>query len=130
MFDLCILTYSFFFLMIRRPPRSTLFPYRRSSDLERMAAAADRTGAKLVVVCDPNNPTGSLVERAEWDAFLDALPDRCAVVVDEAYVEYVDPARALGRERDVADGRPVILFRTFSKIFGLAGLRLGYAVVH
>jgi len=99
-------------------------------DLERMAAAADRTGAKLVVVCDPNNPTGSLVERAEWDAFLDALPDRCAVVVDEAYVEYVDPARALGRERDVADGRPVILFRTFSKIFGLAGLRLGYAVVH
>ncbi|MGH3907855.1 MAG: aminotransferase class I/II-fold pyridoxal phosphate-dependent enzyme, partial [Pseudonocardiaceae bacterium] len=66
----------------------------------------------------------------EWQAFLDALPERCAVVVDEAYVEYVDPARRLLREQDVEAGRPVILLRTFSKIFGLAGLRLGYAIAH
>jgi histidinol-phosphate aminotransferase len=52
------------------------------------------------------------------------------VVVDEAYVEYVDPARRLLREQDVEAGRPLILLRTFSKIFGLAGLRLGYAVAH
>jgi histidinol-phosphate aminotransferase len=50
--------------------------------------------------------------------------------VDEAYVDYVRPDRRLRRERDVDDGRPVVVLRTFSKIFGLAGLRLGYAVVH
>jgi histidinol-phosphate aminotransferase len=99
-------------------------------DLEAMAAAARRRGAKLVVVCDPNNPTGSLLTRDEWETFLDALPDGCAAVTDEAYVEYVEPDLRLGREHDVAEGRPVIVLRTFSKIFGLAGLRLGYAIVH
>jgi histidinol-phosphate aminotransferase len=98
-------------------------------DLDEMAASATRIGARLIVVCDPNNPTGSLAEQAEWDRFLDALPAACAVVVDEAYCEYVDPARRIRREDDVARGRPVILLRTFSKIFGLAGLRLGYAIV-
>jgi histidinol-phosphate aminotransferase len=99
-------------------------------DLERMAETARRTGAKLVVVCDPNNPTGLLLARGEWDAFLDALPDGCVTVADEAYVEYVEPDLRLGRERDVAGSRPVVVLRTFSKIFGLAGLRLGYAIVH
>jgi histidinol-phosphate aminotransferase len=99
-------------------------------DLEAMAEAAQRTGAKLVVVCDPNNPTGSLLTRGEWETFLDALPDGCFAVADEAYVEYVEPDLRLGREHDVAEGRPVIVLRTFSKIFGLAGLRLGYAIVH
>ncbi len=99
-------------------------------DLDAMAGAAHRTGAKLVVVCDPNNPTGLQMSRGEWDAFLGDLPPGCVAVVDEAYVEYVDPELRLDRERDVAEGRPVIVFRTFSKIFGLAGLRLGYAIVH
>ncbi|HVD10310.1 MAG TPA: histidinol-phosphate transaminase, partial [Gaiellaceae bacterium] len=98
-------------------------------DLDEMAASAARVDARLVVVCDPNNPTGSLAEQDEWDSFLDVVPEGCAVVVDEAYCEYVDPARRIRREDDVAGGRPVILLRTFSKIFGLAGLRLGYAVV-
>jgi histidinol-phosphate aminotransferase len=98
-------------------------------DLDRMAATARRARAKLVVVCDPNNPTGLQLTRAEWDEFVSALPEGCIAVVDEAYVEYVDPAARLGRERDSTDGRPVILLRTFSKIFGLAGLRLGYAIV-
>ena len=99
-------------------------------DLEAVAVAARRTEARLVWICDPNNPTGALLERAEWDAFLDALPARCAVVVDEAYVEYVAPERRVRREEDVEAGRPVVLLRTFSKIFGLAGLRLGYAIAH
>ena len=98
-------------------------------DLDEMAASVARVDARLVVVCDPNNPTGSLAEQDEWDSFLDVVPEGCAVVVDEAYCEYVDPARRIRREDDVAGGRPVILLRTFSKIFGLAGLRLGYAVV-
>lgn len=99
-------------------------------DLEAMADAARRVEARLVFVCDPNNPTGALVEPDEWEAFLAALPEGSVAVVDEAYVEYVPPERRLARERDVDDGRPVVLLRTFSKIFGLAGLRLGYAVVH
>jgi histidinol-phosphate aminotransferase len=99
-------------------------------DLEGLSAAAEHVGARLVWLCDPNNPTGSVVERVEWEAFLDALPARCAVVVDEAYADYVSPERRLRREHDVEAGRPVIVLRTFSKIFGLAGLRLGYAVAH
>ncbi|HEY3105718.1 MAG TPA: histidinol-phosphate transaminase [Gaiellaceae bacterium] len=97
-------------------------------DVDAVGQAARREGARLVWLCDPNNPTGSLVSRDEWDALFEALPDRCAVVVDEAYVDYVDPERRLRREDDVDAGRPVVLLRTFSKIFGLAGLRLGYAV--
>jgi histidinol-phosphate aminotransferase len=97
-------------------------------DLEGVAAVARATDARLAWICDPNNPTGSLVAHEEWEAFLAALPERCAVVVDEAYVEYADPARRLRREDDVEAGRPVLVLRTFSKIFGLAGLRLGYAI--
>jgi len=99
-------------------------------DLEALSAAAQRVGARLVWLCDPNNPTGSLVARDEWETLLDALPERCAVVVDEAYADYVHPERRLRREADVEAGRPVVVLRTFSKIFGLAGLRLGYAVAH
>lgn len=99
-------------------------------DLEALAQTANTARARLIWLGDPNNPTGLLVEPDEWEALLDALPDRCAVIVDEAYVEYVDPAKRLRREDDVATGRPVVVLRTFSKIFGLAGLRLGYAVAH
>jgi histidinol-phosphate aminotransferase len=98
-------------------------------DVEALAEAAGRVGARLIWLCDPNNPTGSLVTRDEWQALLTELPERCAVVVDEAYAEYVHPEQRLRREADVEAGRPVIVLRTFSKIFGLAGLRLGYAVV-
>jgi histidinol-phosphate aminotransferase len=99
-------------------------------DLEAVVGTARRTQARLVWLCDPNNPTGSLVAGPEWQAFLEALPESCAVVVDEAYVDYVDPARRLRREQDIEAGRPVVVLRTFSKIFGLAGLRLGYAIAH
>jgi histidinol-phosphate aminotransferase len=97
-------------------------------DLERIAAAAVRSQARLVWVCDPNNPTGSVVDEAEWRAFLEALPPDCVVAADEAYLDYVDPGRRIRREEDVAAGRPVVVLRTFSKIYGLAGLRLGYAL--
>jgi histidinol-phosphate aminotransferase len=98
-------------------------------ELEAVAAAAHEHAARLVWICDPNNPTGALQRRDEWDAFLDALPNGCIAVVDEAYADYVEPASRLGRERDVEAGRPVVVLRTLSKLFGLAGLRLGYAVV-
>ncbi|HTE63393.1 MAG TPA: histidinol-phosphate transaminase [Solirubrobacteraceae bacterium] len=97
-------------------------------DLDLIAAAAHESDARLVFVCDPNNPTGLRLGAAEWAAFLDALPDGCVVVADEAYADYVAPGERIDRLADVAAGRPVVVLRTFSKIFGLAGLRLGYAV--
>jgi histidinol-phosphate aminotransferase len=97
-------------------------------DPEALAAEARRTGARLAVVCDPNNPTGSRMTAGEWAALIDSLPEGCVAVVDEAYADYVDPSLRLRREDDIVAGRPVLLLRTFSKIFGLAGLRLGYAV--
>ena len=98
-------------------------------DLDALAAAAHEVRARIAWVCDPNNPTGSLVSDAEWRRFLEALPPDCIAIVDEAYVDYVDPELRLGRVRDVEAGRAVILLRTFSKLHGLAGMRLGYAVV-
>jgi histidinol-phosphate aminotransferase len=108
---------------VRRVP---LAGYRL--DLEALAAAARESGARLAIVVDPNNPTGAHVRPGEWTAFLDELPEGCVAVVDEAYVEYVEPARRIDRVRDIDAGRRVIVLRTFSKIFGLAGLRLGYAL--
>jgi histidinol-phosphate aminotransferase len=97
-------------------------------DLEAMAAVAERTRARIAVVCDPNNPTGDALPAGAWREFLETVPEGCVVVVDEAYAEYVDPALRIRREDDVAAGRPVVVLRTFSKLFGLAGLRLGYAI--
>jgi histidinol-phosphate aminotransferase len=98
-------------------------------DLDGLAQTARRFDARVVWICDPNNPTGAALEQEAWTGFLDALPERCVAVVDEAYADFVPPDRRVRRERDVGDGRRVILLRSFSKLFGLAGLRLGYAVV-
>ena len=100
----------------------------RGIDLEALLAKAREVDAKLVWICDPNNPTGTALERREWEEFLDALPERCVVVADEAYVDFLPPDRRLGRERDVVDGKPLVVLRSFSKFFGLAGLRLGCAI--
>jgi histidinol-phosphate aminotransferase len=96
-------------------------------DLDAMAkAVTERT--RVILVCTPNNPTGPIVTAAELDAFLEAVPSRVLVVVDEAYVEFV-------RATDVAHGldalaarENVVVLRTFSKAYGLAGLRVGYAI--
>ncbi|HEV2345575.1 MAG TPA: histidinol-phosphate transaminase [Actinocrinis sp.] len=98
-------------------------------DLDAMAdAITDRT--RLVFVCTPNNPTGTVVHRAELERFLDRVPAGVLVVIDEAYREF-------NRDPEVADGidlyrdRPnVCVLRTFSKAYGLAGLRVGFAVAH
>jgi histidinol-phosphate aminotransferase len=96
-------------------------------DLDAMAAAVtDRT--KLVVVCTPNNPTGPSVSQSELDAFLARVPERVLVVVDEAYVEFVRMADAVDGVATVLAHDNVVSTRTFSKAYGLAGLRVGYAV--
>jgi histidinol-phosphate aminotransferase len=99
-------------------------------DLKAVAEVATAVGAKLVWICDPNNPTGLRLRAGEWADFLDALPAGCVAVADEAYVDYIEPAQRIDRLADIRAGRPVIVLRTFSKIFGLAGLRLGYMLVH
>ena len=97
-------------------------------DIEQMLSAA--RGAKLVFVCDPNNPTGDALTSTEWAAFLNGMPAGCLVIVDEAYGDYISPDQRPTRVADVAGGRPVVVLRTFSKLFGIAGLRLGYAIAH
>ena len=97
-------------------------------DLDAMLGAA--SGAKLVIVCDPNNPTGDALTASEWEAFLERLPAGCLAVVDEAYADYLPAEQRPRRVDDVRTGRPLVVLRTFSKLFGLAGLRLGYAIVH
>ena len=98
-------------------------------DLEAVAASAVANRAKLAWICDPNNPTGLRLDASEWSAFMEALPPGCIAVVDEAYGDYIEPADRIDRLAAIADGAPVVVLRTFSKIFGLAGLRLGYAIV-
>lgn len=96
-------------------------------DLEAMAAAVDER-ARLVVVCNPNNPTGVYRGAGEIERFLDALPEDLAVLVDEAYVDFVDRPDS-GRTMSLARERPNLLVtRTFSKAHGLCGLRVGYGV--
>ncbi|MEV7708540.1 MULTISPECIES: histidinol-phosphate transaminase [unclassified Streptomyces] len=98
-------------------------------DLDAMAdAITDRT--RMIFVCNPNNPTGTVVRRAELERFLDRVPGDVLVVLDEAYREFI-------RDVEVPDGieiyrdRPnVAVLRTFSKAYGLAGLRVGFAVAH
>lgn len=96
-------------------------------DLEAMAAAiTDRT--KVVLVCTPNNPTGPAVSQAELDAFIAQVPPHVLVVVDEAYVEFVRMDDAIDGVATYRRHDNVILTRTFSKAYGLAGFRVGYAV--
>jgi histidinol-phosphate aminotransferase len=96
-------------------------------DLDVMAAAiSDRT--KVVLVCTPNNPTGPSVTQSELDAFLARVPERVLVVVDEAYVEFVRMSDAVDGVATVLAHDNVVSTRTFSKAYGLAGFRVGYAV--
>lgn len=98
------------------------------TDFDAMAARlTPRT--RMVFVNTPHNPTGSLVTRSELEAFMGLLPDHILLVLDEAYLEFVrDPAGPDSLDY-VKAGRPVVGLRTFSKAYGLAGLRIGYGLM-
>ena len=96
-------------------------------DLEAMLeAVTDRT--KLVFVCHPNNPTGTMNSRAELDGYFERVPAHVVTVLDQAYFEYVDDADYADGSRSTSRRARAIVLRTFSKIFGLAGLRVGYGI--
>lgn len=96
-------------------------------DLDAIAAAID-ADTRIVFLDNPTNPAGTIFKRAAWEAFLARVPEHVVIVADEAYFEFV-------RDRDYADSlqyhdpdRMIVTMRTFSKIFGLAGVRVGYAI--
>lgn len=94
-------------------------------DLEAMADAITPQ-TKKVFIANPNNPTGTMVDQKAIDKFMDRVPDHVTVVFDEAYYEFLDtPPDTM---KYVKEGRNVVIMRTFSKIQGLAGLRIGYGI--
>jgi histidinol-phosphate aminotransferase len=96
-------------------------------DLEAMAAAVtDRT--RLVLLCSPNNPTGPALAQDDVKSFLETVPPQVLVVLDEAYAEFVDDPLAVDGTRLLSSYPNLVVLRTFSKAFGLAGLRVGYAI--
>ncbi len=96
-------------------------------DLEAMASAiTDRT--KIIFIANPNNPTGTINTRAGMDSFMEKVPPGILVVIDEAYYEYVTAADYADGMKYFRQGRDLLILRTFSKIYGLAGLRIGYGI--
>lgn len=98
-------------------------------DLKAMAAAITAK-TKLIFIANPNNPTGTWFGKAEWEAFMAQVPESVLVVLDEAYIEYVEDADALDGLQYVNRYPNLIVSRTFSKAYGLAGLRVGYCISH
>ncbi|WP_425287284.1 histidinol-phosphate transaminase [Leifsonia stereocauli] len=98
-----------------------------SHDLVAMAAAVT-DATRLVIVCSPNNPTGTIVSAEEFSAFISDIPEDVLVVLDEAYAEFVTEPRAVDGVPLLARHQNLVVLRTFSKAYGLAGLRIGYAL--
>jgi histidinol-phosphate aminotransferase len=95
-------------------------------DLEAMAAAVtDKT--RIVFIANPNNPTGTMVGAAALEAFIARLPGHVLIVLDEAYNEYLEPHLRVDTPRWIQKYANLVITRTFSKVYGLAGLRVGYA---
>ena len=102
--------------------------YTQDIDAIIRATRANHRDVAFIYICTPNNPTGIVVNKADIRKLLDGVPDDVPVLIDEAYHHYVeDPAYATSIPY-VLEGRPVIVTRTFSKIYGLAGMRLGYGI--
>lgn len=109
--------------VLHKVPLTPEFEY----DLNAMLACVDER-TKLFYLANPNNPTGTLITRSALDSLLERLPAHVLLVLDEAYYEYVDHPDYPNGIEYVRAGHNVVVLRTFSKAYGLAGLRLGYAV--
>ncbi len=109
--------------LVQTPMRDATF------DLDAIARAVTRR-TKVIYLGNPNNPTGTMFTAQELDRFLETLPARIIVVLDEAYYEYVQRPDYSHSLDYVREGRNVLVLRTFSKVYGMAGLRLGYGMGH
>ncbi len=96
-------------------------------DLEGMLKAITRK-TKIIFICNPNNPTGTMVDKEGVEAFLERVPRNIIVVFDEAYKDYVERADFPDTVKLLKEYRNIIILRTFAKIYGLAGLRIGYGI--
>ncbi|HUX14352.1 MAG TPA: histidinol-phosphate transaminase [Spirochaetia bacterium] len=105
----------------------TVPPSEGRFDLVRIAAAVDDS-TDLIFVCNPNNPTGTYVSHDELAQFLGRIPEHVLVVIDEAYAEFVTAGDFPRSVELLAEFENLVILRTFSKIYGLAGLRVGYAI--
>lgn len=96
-------------------------------DLNKMADAITKN-TKMIFVSNPNNPTGTINKKSEFNEFMKKVPDNILVVIDEAYYEYVTDKDYPDTFKQFAKGRNILILRTFSKAYGLAGLRIGYGI--
>lgn len=98
-------------------------------DLDAFKSAIDKK-TRLIVICNPNNPTGTITPAHKIKRFLDKIPEDIVVMIDEAYHHYAEHPEYESFDRYPVEGRNVIVVRTFSKVFGLAGLRIGYVIAN
>lgn len=108
-----------------RPVQVPLKAYKH--DLDVMAGKVT-SNTRMLFIANPNNPTGTINRKDEFDRLMERLPEGILVVVDEAYFEYVTDPEYADTMRYFREGRDILILRTFSKIYGLAGLRIGYGI--
>lgn len=84
---------------------------------------------KFVVIVNPNNPTGTIISNEALDAFMEKVPDHVIVLLDEAYLEWIDIEGYESGMKYIKEGKKVVVLKTFSKLYGMAGVRLGYAIM-
>ncbi len=97
-------------------------------DLDAMALAITEK-TRMVFINNPNNPTGTFIKQGEFEAFLKKLPSSVTVVLDEAYIEFARDPDCLNGLSAIGENPPVAVLRTFSKVYGLAGIRIGYGIM-
>jgi histidinol-phosphate aminotransferase len=108
--------------------KNILVPLKRFIiDLEAMLRAVSPR-SRIIIVNNPNNPTGTVIKRKGWEKFLKAVPPDILVLLDEAYIDFVDDPDCPDGLEYLASDKPLLVLRTFSKAYGLAGLRVGYGV--
>jgi histidinol-phosphate aminotransferase len=98
-----------------------------TADVRALAAEADRAGGGLIYLCNPNNPTAAFTTKSDIDWLVANLPRNTILLVDEAYIHFADSPELVSALPHVRQGKDVIVARTFSKIYGMAGLRIGFA---
>ncbi len=120
--------YSMVTQLLRGTPK--VVPLTNETHDLKLFAEALSPRTRLIFICNPNNPTGTIVSQTAIEAFLDKVPPQVLVVLDEAYFEYVDADSYFDSIRLQEKHPNVAVLRTFSKAYGLAGLRMGYGIVH